>query len=54
MGRDLERRGVRLRLAGVTPEVKGMLEGAGTHLPYTMWDPEPGRSAWNSYRSSHF
>jgi SulP family sulfate permease len=49
---DLERRGIRLRLAGVTPELRGMLEGAGTHLPYTMWDPEPGKSAWNSYRES--
>jgi len=51
---DLERRGIRLRLAGVTPDVRAMLEGAGSHLPYTMSDPEPGRSAWNSYRSSHF
>lgn len=48
---DLERRGIRLRLAGVTPDVGEMLEGAGTHLPYTMWDPEPGKSAWNCYRS---
>jgi MFS superfamily sulfate permease-like transporter len=47
---DLERRGIRLRLAGVTPDVREMLEGAGSGLPYTMWDPEPGRSAWNSYR----
>ena len=50
---DLERRGIRLRVAGVTADVREMLEGAGTHLPYTMWDPEPGRSALNSYRSSH-
>ncbi|MBI3047958.1 MAG: SulP family inorganic anion transporter [Acidobacteria bacterium] len=49
---DLKRRGIRLRLAGVTPEVREVLEGAGSHLPYTMWDPEPGRSAWNSYRDS--
>jgi MFS superfamily sulfate permease-like transporter len=50
---DLERRGIRLRLAGVTPEVRDMLEGAGSDLPYTMWDAEPGRSAWESYRRSH-
>jgi len=49
---DLERRGIRLRLAGVTPEVREILEGAGTHLPYTMWDPEPGRSAWKAVHAS--
>jgi SulP family sulfate permease len=49
---DLERRGIRLRLAGVTPDVREMLEGAGSRLPYTMSEPEPGRSAWNSFRSS--
>jgi SulP family sulfate permease len=49
---DLERRGIRLRLAGVTPEVREMLEGAGTHIPFTMWDPEPGRSAWNAAHTS--
>jgi SulP family sulfate permease len=49
---DLERRGIRLRLAGVTPDIREMLEGAGTHLPYTMWEPEPGRSAWNALHAS--
>jgi len=47
---ELERRGIRMRLAGVTPDVRDILDGSGSHLPYTMWDPEPGRSAWNSYR----
>jgi sulfate permease, SulP family len=47
---DLERRGIRLRLAGVMPEVRDLLEGTDSHLAYTMWDPEPGRSAWNSFR----
>lgn len=50
---DLARRGIRLRLAGVTPEVRAMLDGAGTHIPYAMWEPEPGRSVWNCYRT-HF
>ncbi len=49
---DLERRGIRLRLAGVTPDVREMLEGAGSHLPYTMWEPEPGRSAWKAVHTS--
>ena len=49
---DLERRGVRLRLAGVTSEVREMLDGAGSHLPYTMWEAEPGRSAWNAVHTS--
>ena len=49
---ELERRGVRVRLAGVTPEVRDLLKGAGTHLPYTVSDPEPGRSAWNSFRNA--
>ena len=48
----LERRGIRVRLAGVTPDVRDLLQGASTHLPYTMWDPEPGRSAWNSFRTA--
>ena len=49
---DLGRRGIRLRLAGVTPEVRDVLEGAGSRLAYTMWDPEPGRSAWNGLREA--
>ncbi|MSO46384.1 MAG: SulP family inorganic anion transporter [Acidobacteria bacterium] len=48
---ELERRGIRVRLAGVTPEVRDLLEGAGSSLPYTMWDAVPGRSAWNSVRN---
>jgi SulP family sulfate permease len=48
---DLERRGIHLRLAGVTPEVREMLDAAATHIPYTMWEAEPGRSAWNAVRS---
>jgi SulP family sulfate permease len=48
--RDLKRRGIRLRLAGVAPEVRDLLESTDSNLTYTMWDPEPGRSAWNSYR----
>jgi SulP family sulfate permease len=47
---DLDRRGIRLRLAGVTPDVRDLLESTDSHLAYTMWDPEPGRSAWNSLR----
>jgi sulfate permease, SulP family len=47
---DLGRRGIQLRLAGVTPEIRDLLTGAESHLDYTMWDPEPGRSAWNSFR----
>jgi SulP family sulfate permease len=46
---DLKRRGIRLRLAGVAPEVRDLLKSTDSHLAYTMWDPEPGRSAWNSY-----
>ena len=42
---DLARRDVQLRLAGVTAEVRDLLEATHSHLPYTMWDPEPGRSA---------
>lgn len=49
---DLERGGVRVRLAGVTPEMRDLLHGSGSHLPYTMWDPVPGRSAWTSYREA--
>jgi SulP family sulfate permease len=49
---DLERRGIRLRLAGVTPEVRNLLESSDSHLAYTMWEPEPGRSAWNSYKQA--
>ena len=49
---DLERRGIRLRIAGVTPEVRDLLEGSDSQLEYTMWEPEPGRSAWNSYRQA--
>ena len=49
---ELEGRGIRVRLAGVTPEVGELLKGAGTHLPYTMADPIPGRSAWTSYRDA--
>ena len=45
---DLDRRGIRLRLAGVTPDVRQMLEGAATRIPYTMWDHEPGKSAWKA------
>jgi SulP family sulfate permease len=45
---DLGRRGIRLRLSGVTPEVRDLLQRAKSDLEYTMWDPEPGRSAWNS------
>lgn len=45
---DLARRGIRLRLAGVTPDVLTLLRNAESQLEYTMWDPEPGRSAWNS------
>lgn len=49
---DLERRGIRLRLAGVTPDVRQMLEGAATHIPYTMWDHEPGKSAWTAVHTA--
>jgi MFS superfamily sulfate permease-like transporter len=49
---DLVRRGIQLRLAGVTPEVRDLLTGAGSRLQYTMWDPEPWRSAWNSFRQA--
>ena len=49
---DLAKRGTELRLAGVTPEVRDLLQGSGSHLPYTMWDPEPGRSALTSYREA--
>jgi SulP family sulfate permease len=45
---ELDRRGVRLRLAGVTPELRDVLRGAGSHLEYTMWDAEPGRSVLNA------
>jgi SulP family sulfate permease len=45
---DLAKRGIRLRLAGVTPEVLELIRNAKSQLEYTMWDPEPGRSAWNS------
>jgi SulP family sulfate permease len=48
--RQLEARGIRVRLAGVTEEVRGLLVGAGSHLPYNMWDPVPGRSAIECYR----
>jgi SulP family sulfate permease len=47
---DLESRGVRVRLAGVTPDVRDLLDGASSHLPYTMADAVPGRSALASYR----
>jgi SulP family sulfate permease len=47
---DLARRGIQLRLAGVSPEIRDLLTGSESHLDYTMWDPEPGRSAWNSFR----
>ncbi len=50
---DLKRRGIRLRLAGVTPDVRDLLEATDSHLAYTMWDPEPGRSAWNSVRRAN-
>lgn len=49
---DLVRRGIQVRLAGVTPEVRDLLSGAESHLQYTMWDPEPGRSAWKSFREA--
>lgn len=49
---DLTRRGIEVRLAGVTPEVRDLLQGAESHLAYTMWDPEPGRSAWNSFHEA--
>jgi SulP family sulfate permease len=45
---DLAKRSIRLRLAGVTPEVLDLIRNAKSQLEYTMWDPEPGRSAWNS------
>jgi SulP family sulfate permease len=45
---DLKRRGVELRLAGVNAEVRDLLVSTHSHLPYTMWDPEPGRSVWKS------
>ena len=48
--KELEGRGVTLRLAGVTPDIRDLLERAHSHLAYEAWDPEPGRSAWNSYR----
>lgn len=48
----LARRGIAVRLSGVTPAVRDLLQGAGSHLPFTMSDPEPGRSAWNSYRQA--
>jgi SulP family sulfate permease len=46
---DLSKRGIQLRLAGVTTEVRDLLRGADSRLEYAMWDPEPGRSAWRSY-----
>jgi SulP family sulfate permease len=49
---ELERRGIRLRLAGVTAEVRDLLQASNSHLAYTMWDPEPGRSAWKSYKEA--
>ena len=49
---DLARRGIQLRLAGVTSEVRDLLEATHSHLAYTRWDPEPGRSALNSYREA--
>ncbi len=49
---DLEARGIRVRLAGVMPEARDLLQGSGSHLPYTMWDPIPGKSAWTSYRQA--
>ena len=49
---ELERRGVSLRLAGVTPELRAVLVNANSHLAYEMWHAEPGRSAWNSYRQA--
>jgi SulP family sulfate permease len=49
---DLERRGIQLRLAGVTEDVRDLLQAANSHLAYTMWDAEPGRSALNSFRAS--
>lgn len=49
---DLVRRGIQLRLAGVMPELRDLLQGARSQLEHTMWDPEPGRSAWNSFRQS--
>ena len=49
---DLENRGIRVRLAGVTSDVRDLLQGAGSHLSYTMSDPTPGRSAWTSYREA--
>ena len=49
---DLERRGIRLRIAGVTPEVRDLLEGSDSQLEYTMWDAEPGRSAWKCFREA--
>jgi hypothetical protein len=49
---DLERRGIRLRIAGVTPEVRDLLEGSDSQLEYTMWDAEPGRSPWKSFREA--
>lgn len=48
----LDRRGIRLRLAGVTPEVRDMLVGAGSRLSYTMSEAEPGRSAWKAVQAS--
>jgi hypothetical protein len=49
---ELKKRGIRLGLARVMPEVRDLLEGIDSHLAYTMWDPEPGRSAWNSLRDA--
>lgn len=48
--KELHRRGIQLRLAGVTSEVRDLLQGARSDLSYTMWDPVPGRSALMSYR----
>jgi sulfate permease, SulP family len=50
---DLERRNIRVRLAGVTPQVRDLLTGANSHLRYTMADDMPGRSALNSYRQEN-
>jgi SulP family sulfate permease len=46
---DLRRRGVQLRLAGVTDEVRDLIESTGSQLAYTAWDAEPGRSVWRTY-----
>jgi SulP family sulfate permease len=42
---DLSRSGVHLRIAGVTPELRELLERVVSPIPLTSWDARPGFSA---------